>query len=518
MKKTVQLCIFTAFMSQFPLIAQESEAPDIYLPPVVLEVQDTDVSRLSLPDPIIPEETPGLPGVLVESDGKASDFQLLSQIPLIDPLGGEAAVSDKRFFSEGTIGVGSANRLYGNIELTQMSREGPGFTAGFLHDSSDGFYPRDAGDGYFGRDDSIYGTFVYLKDPLNVYVQGDMAEHAWGFQGLGDYIDATGRGGSLHAEATYARDWLSGTLTGDGMYLSQVFGGENGLSGRYSEVTPRLDVKGSWENLALGIFGRTRISEDSIWEVGSSVQFDPQPWLGLTAGVSFLGDDMILPWNAGFEFSYFKGFTLTVSGGRKAESADPRAVTELAPMSPLQKAYPLESFWFVDSELKIIPSDTVTVTVSGETFLDREYHWLEESVSTDGLLYFAAEPYQVDFGGRYSAECRYSTSLNWYLSAGYAFDLLPDGIFGAENSLILSGEYTDAKRGFVVNSSLDVPFGDSSLLPLLNLSLGIPVNRNINIELAGTDLLSVAADEPRTLIGEYQTKGFEISFFTKISL
>lgn len=516
--RPVVYVLWLALLGSAVVSAQETEAPDIYLPPVVLEVEDTGASRVSIPDPVIGEQEPGIPGVLIEAGSDEGDFQLLTQIPLIDPLDSEAVVSDKRFFSEGTIGVGTASRLYGNIELTQMSKQGPGFTAGFLHDASDGFYPHEAGKGFSQRDDSIYGTFVYLDDPLNLFVKGDVVEYAWGFQGLGDYIDVTRRGGSVYLEGSYTRDWFTATLTGDTLFLTQVFGGENSQSFDYNAITPRADFEGAWEYASAGVFALSRISQESLWEFGAYIGLTPFPWLGINGGVSLVGDEMLIPWHGGIEFSYFDGMNMEISGGRKVVSADPLDILSAAPMSPVKKAYPLESFWFIDTRLQLVPSDTVTISFEGETFLEREFNWLEKEIDTDGRLYFAAIPYDLGFGGRYTAAARYSTSLNWFMRAAYAVDIFSQDLPGMGNSLVLEGEYTRMPWGLVVAGSFEVPFGASTQLPVFDVSVEVPVGRGVSIEFRGSDLLSVTAEDPRPFIGNYQTKGFELSFFTNISL
>ena len=162
MNRVSMLCLVAIALLPASLAAQDqpvTPSPELVLPQVTVDIRDLSVENVQA---MLPPAGP--PPVIVKTDLILPPApELAVQAPArtlavggTDPLGG-AATPPRALATQATLGVGSQNRVVGDLNVTATSQNTQA-SLSFSHDSADGISGQAQGSGFDTRDDVIGGS------------------------------------------------------------------------------------------------------------------------------------------------------------------------------------------------------------------------------------------------------------------------------------------------------------------------------------------------------------------------
>ncbi len=183
------------FSSMF-LFSQEAniDSPDIVLPPMFLEIEDSTVENIETFLPSSDKEKVSLPEIEVElpspadSDISEEDLEsivLKTEIGLdaIDDIEDEENKDNGIYSLDAEIGFGSLINPFGNFEVSRFSEKHK-FVLGLHHDSKDGFGFKPLNSGFSEREENLNFSYTYRDKKLVNKLDFEFREVAFGLQGL----------------------------------------------------------------------------------------------------------------------------------------------------------------------------------------------------------------------------------------------------------------------------------------------------------------------------------------------
>ena len=263
MNKLNTLCFMAIALFPASLAAQDQPTPsppELVLPEVTVDVRDLSVENVQAmlppagPPPVVVKTDlilPPTPGLAVQTPARTL------AVGGTDPLGG-AASPPRALATQATLGVGSQDRVVGDLNVTATGQNAQAGLS-FSHDSADGISGQAPGSGFDTRSDSIGGTLSGRLGAFDGGFQGSYAEAENGLQNQSaDYFYRLGR--NLDGTATLRvqpLDWLSvdGSLSGlmDSLTLAGTTPGPAQAS-EYKGAT-HLGANGLWGIFSTGVFG-----------------------------------------------------------------------------------------------------------------------------------------------------------------------------------------------------------------------------------------------------------------------
>jgi len=508
------------------------EAPDIMLPPMILEIEDVSEENIQavLPevwDPLIPEMAVSLPQP--EAISVAPD---LVSVELIgeEAFTGEAQASGaSTFLSEGMIGAGASNHILGDITLYKFGPS-PRFSIHFYHEGMDGYGKHDAGEGFFFSDNAIDGNLSYTSEKLALDFTAGYSETEDGLQEQSTAYSVKHRLFSGTAEAGFdPREHLSLKGAFSFQSLNKLLTGSNPQEDTETVVHPSLEA-----GLTFPTFGMTLSAGYTFRTVGiesSPKEDEDDNWLRSELAFHWAVSSLDIGGRAGiawdFGDAFFAPFSVDISG----------AVRDILSFSLSG------GFGFEEQRYSDILDDNPFIAIDG--LLRPSYGYfgtveLRGNVKKDFSLYGGGDlrfltstlvpDYDSMTNGMYSLANDERTLLAFH--AGVSFSLLrgftlQTGWKGqfldlidseeARHTLDARAEYSGNEGKYGGTLSFSFPFAVEPELPYVGLEGFFRISEGVSILLKGEDLLSPLL-EKRLRFGEYEDEGMSLSCMLKISL
>lgn len=318
----------------------EPENTEIILPPMYLEIEDLSVEDINA---VIPDEDSVYLSAVDMDLPEPGDITIPVEVFAVSGMEVPSARTDgdepaDSFFSESTIGLGTAYNITGDINLYKIGGQ-PDFRLRYYHDGYDGFAGQDAGEGYSFREELIEAEMNYTGENLSSDIILDYNEIETGLQGQADYSSMTHRiaeldtviswmllenlelTGGLDASAA-GMTLNSGTSLGCNVYTLNPeaglwFGGTNLKAGLHLGY----DLEGSFPLASqAGLFAASQLLDVSLGFVGIVSEE-----LKLEAEAGVLLEDyatFLFPFDATVSGTVGGVFDYSLGGGYKAEQLD----------------------------------------------------------------------------------------------------------------------------------------------------------------------------------------------------
>ncbi len=408
------LCLMTAILLPVNLAAQDqtatspSASPELVLPEVTVDIKDLSVENIQamLPPaggtPVIVKTDvilPPAPEVVVVPPARTL------AVEGADPLGG-ASTPSSPLATQATLGIGSQNRVEGDLNLTATGKNSQA-TLSFSHDTADGISGQSQGSGFDTRNDAIAGSLSGRLGAFDGGFQGSYAEKEAGLQNHSSiYFYRLGR--NLDGTATLRVqpfDWLAVDGSLNGLTDSLTLAGTTPGPAQASEYkgAAHLGATGLWGIFSAGISGdysyrlahQITGTDDQIQRLrtGAKVALNlPGTLLVEASAAWFLNSQgaSLFPFSIHVTGAPFSVLTLDGSFGYKVVTYDEGDILSLNPyLIPVNLVD--DSGWFGDAGLQLAVTDAFSFKV-GLSFMSSTNMLTSDSFAADSLYTVAGAP------------------------------------------------------------------------------------------------------------------------------
>ena len=311
---------------QFSLFAQQagSTEPEVELPELILSFEgtyseDLPLLELTTEDVLQPGELEPLE-LLPELDMRSFDSPL--PVPEYQTL--PYASDSAPLFGRGYIGLGSANSLWGEVEIATLGSD-PGFGLFYSHQSLDGFGAAAPGEGFTVRREEARGEADYSLFGGVLSFDGTFIEEERGLQQQSSFASSLYRdmGMELGYEISPDTGWFgSGNVAISGVY--QNLSGTAPEDDTHLSLVPTVTGGYAWQKFRLSLGGeyalRTAAAGDAFQFAGASLTLegDVNPRVGISAAAGAAygsGNSPGVPFSLRGSFGLNDNLTMEASGG-----------------------------------------------------------------------------------------------------------------------------------------------------------------------------------------------------------
>jgi len=502
----------------------QPEEPDLELPTVVLEY--TAIQREDI-ETILPEEDyislPKFSEVLPEAE------IMRIESPSFEIVMPEQTESPERrtasFFSEGVIGGGSDNHLIGDIALYKRG-EVPLYQFRFSHEGIDGYGMNAPGDGFFDRREELSGSVELGKKSHTAQLSAEYIEKETGlqdFSGAGSVIHRSlyGSGGYIYSPDTQ----FSVSLQLQGHSGSQYIDAQEKKSEIFADTVVALNYE--WEKLLLGASADYSFQEapdesslqQSAFHV-RTIYYGSRFDISAEAGVHWdVENEFLFPWNIRLQGAAGERWQYRIEGGFLIRDILYRNLWEDYSLLGTAGGIDITRGWTAAVNLDYNAGTRLRIDSSAE--------WraltgvpvpddLDNRDPVSGLFSFS-------FGSAEELELDTSFSLfltdNIEVKGGWEGLLLHDsGKFEPIHMISAGLLYENRNRNFGAGIDGNYSIDPADSLPVIGAQLHYRLSEGILLVLEGDDLLGPFYQDGRPWWGEYESRGFNITLKTEISL
>lgn len=500
--------------------------PDIVLPPMMLTIEDLDEEHIIAEIPTgedifdISIDMP-LPGT---SDIGIEDIDLDVILPTQE---GSEYTSVSSFYSEGLIGIGNKYHLIGDISLFKTG-DIPQFSISFSHDSIDGFGEHQAGESFFSREDELAGTLDVKWKGLVSETEASYLDSAFGLQGLSDYHSVTHRffGGDSMAYYEGLDHFSFGG--GIGFYgMNRVLESldsqnltafylvpELSFSLQYPWISAGLNFNYEYEFPGSGYDNTAHRFYGDIWVDGDLPKYVS---LGGTFSLDYtLNQELFIPFSLYVSVTVKDFLFMNFSGGYEMNHARYYDLWQQYPVLGLDDDVSDWGAWFADAYLQWRILNNLTLEVGGKyQYQENEIELDLDDMQSTGL--YGAE--KVTYHRlNLNAEIEYDPIEQLSLYLGWTGDVLDSPAYIPDHIIDFTMQAQMASGFFGGSLNTRFLFYPEFVMPVLSGDIFIRISDGIRLYLEAKDILSLAMDEPRILLGDYEDVGFDIVFKASISL
>ncbi len=527
MKRTELILLLITLV---PFVYSQEDQPGsvkLEIPPVIVEIDNEDHQELSINIPEINDIT--LPGFGLDLPDPA-DISV-KELPLetlpLPVFSGAESEKEASFFSEGTLGIGSSNQLEGFLRLFKLGK-GLKYSILFSHFGIDGYGTRDAGKGFFNREEMFQGSVSNQEESFSYSGEGSLTERENGLQ----------EQSSSYSSVVHRFREASLTVNGKGKNwgwdvnasvkeAERVLSGSTPLSESTLLINPGAKV--TYENGPVDLFlsGEYRMEyrkeEDLFFQnllstLGLGYHF---PFLDINAGVS-----AEYVFNSGFKYPFslslsgFAGdfFRFRGSGGLKIIYYDNYSLWDEYPFASEWSGSGDD--WFVTLDIRSDLSAFLSVFASGQWDQIYSYSGFTEDQLPDPVTGL----FSVPVAGTYrslslSGGADLAVSKSGILSVQWKGQFLSDTDPFSPLQLI-EAEYRFTGRNPGLSGAVDTswPVYPMSSIPEIGGNLTYNTGGGVSLVLEMKDVLSLVSGGDRKLFGPYIDSSGEISLKIKISL
>ena len=518
----------------------EPAETEIILPEMYLEIEDLTIEEI---DAVIPDEDQVMLSSIElqlpqpdEIDIPTAAFAVSSSAVPGTGYGADRQ-PESSFFSESTIGVGTAANITGDINLYHIGEQ-PGFRLRYFHDSYDGFGGSEAGMGFSAREELIEAELNYSTDLLS----GDMFitynELETGLQGQAAYTAMTQRIPELNTDITWTpaeKISLAGSIDARapvmqlnavdplGFYswsvdpeVEFIYGTEALQAG--AKINYGIDGQPSGGGITQGLGGgllfsaepaavfRISAEADVFWDNWQKVYF---PFSVELSGVS-----------SSFDYSLSGGFRTFYRDLTGLRDIYPAAGGPESADSPA--AVPLTNGWFGEGALRWNITDSLIFRYSADFSVYNNA--LKPAPSALDGFYSVTAVDTVCLGT--SAKIYWKVSEVLAVNAGWDGQLLAQIDWYKPRHLITSSvELTSRDRNMGVTADAELSIYDPEQtwystvwVPEIGLEGYLRISDGFILSISGKDLAAGALAGGRAVWGEYLDMGTRLQAKIKISL
>ena len=249
----------------------EPSETEIILPEMYLEIEDLSIEEINA---VIPDDDAVLLSSLELPLPEPGQIEIPAEVFAVTDSGAPTSISagtgaqSASFFSEGTIGAGTAANITGDINLYHIGEQ-PDFRLRYFHDSYDGFAGHEAGEGYSAREELIEAELNYDDEKLSADATVSYSELETGLQGQTDYFSMTRRIPTLTSDIEWMlldKLKLTGSIDAGtaGLQLNSVL---VPLGFRTFNIAPEAGIVFGSDKLNIG----AKLNYDVSGELGGSI-------------------------------------------------------------------------------------------------------------------------------------------------------------------------------------------------------------------------------------------------------
>ncbi len=516
------LCIFVTV-----LFSQQStqDEPEVELPELILrfdgsyteELPVLDISTDEVLQPGELEDPEMIPDIGTRNFDPAlpvPDYQTL-------PYGTDSAP----LFGRGYIGLGSANSLWGEVEIATLGTD-PGFGLSYSHKSLDGFGSAAPGEGFTVRREEARGAADYSFLGGAFSFDGTFIEEERGLQQQSTFSSTLYRdmGIKFGYEKAAETGWFwSADASLSGIY--QNLSGTTPLDDTHMELLPSGQAGYAWKSVRLGLAGVYDLRSSSEGDAGQiarallSLEADISPSVGISADVGAGWDSAKgpgVPFSLRGTFGLSRSLTMEASGGYFYRPA-------------------LYSPLFAENPFLSLPEDPLGVERGWEADLSfrlrlgtGKYLTLASGF-VNGSLYCAAADYdpvshllpvELQDVGEFTPRGRLDFSLGEAIYAGIQselrYDYLEADLKAAELGFSLKTDTPTARTGFSFDAGVNLlePYS----MPVLGASAWLEPIDSVRFILQGEDFLAPLEQDGRIDDSGLELPGLILRLAAEISL
>lgn len=542
MKKILLLLLMWSVLIISAMADEEDQAPEepgIVLPSTLLEIQDISVEDISaalpadseLPAPVIKIPLPEEEALSIPE--AAFSLEVPADVEIQVERGNENS-----FYSEGILGGGNMNHILGSITLYKMGTN-PRFSIHFSHESLDGYLLgttfKDAGGGFFHRNDTLEGTFSVQADKLTIDSSAFFRENEEGLQNLSTlYSSVTtsslGTDGNLKLELSDSID-LTGSLKAD--YASMLLSGSTPKPTSELFLKPAVGGTLSMTDLDLTLEGWYNLRYRNMFETGTENTLLQYTGAVLSAEATlpysiFLEGDVGVAWDfnstlhvpftVNVSGSYETIFSYEVTGGYKHEESTFLALWEETSFIQPKQDLNDTAGWFFSGGIDWIMIKGLTLEADfGFSLLSGVVSKTTDTNSTSGLLTYEEKNNFTTIKPALGINWNYQNMLK--INAGWMWNALDRKTYSPEHTFSLAVDFTETQNTWGVGFSSKAKYWNAAFqMPELDLKGFWQITEGVTFLLETKDLLSPLITGGRLDWGRYLTPGFHGTFITQISL
>ncbi len=516
------LCILS--LSLYSQQAAQDE-PEVELPELILRFDGSYTEELPLLD--ISTDEVLQPGKLEDlemiPDISARNFDPVLPVPDYQtlPYGADGAP----LFGRGYIGLGSANSLWGEVEIATLGTD-PGFGLSYAHKSLDGFGAAAPGEGFTVRREEARGEADYSLLGGSFSFDGTFIEEERGLQQQSSFSSTLYRDLGIRLGYDYSAE--TGWFWNADAALSGLYQNLSGISpedNTHMEFRPAAEGGYAWDFLRLGLGGVYNLRSSSEGEAGQfaqallSLETDINPSVGIAAevGAGWNSDAGIgVPFTLRGTFGISRSLTMEASGGYYFHPAE---------YSPL----------FAENSFLRLPDDSLGVEKGWEADLSFRFrigtgkYLTLASGFTNGSLYRPSSIYdpashllmvELQDTAEFTPRGRLDFSLGEAFFAGIQselrYDYLEASIEEAEAEFSLRTDSPTAHTGFSFDAAVDLLTLDS--MPVLGASAWLEPIDSVRFILQGEDFLAPLVKDGRIDDSGLELPGITLRLAAEISL
>ncbi len=525
-----KLLLILLVISVVPFGYSEEEKPDsvtLEIPPVIVEIENEDHKELSINIPDVSDLVlPGF-GLTLPDPADISVQELPFETLPLPVLTATAPEHEGSFFSEGTLGAGNNNQLIGYLRLFKLGK-GLKYSILFSHLGIDGYGTRDAGKGFFNREELFRGSVSNEGETVSYSGEGSLVERENGLQEQSSVYSSV-----VHRfrEASASLKHMGGKWGWD--ISASVKGADRVLSGSTPFTTGTIilnpEARLIYENGPVELFlsgdyrmeyrkTEDRIFQDTSSTLGMDYHF---PFLDINTEVSakYL-------FNSGFAFPFsislsgFAGdlFRFRSTGGLKIISYDNYSLWNTYPFAESREG--TAENWFVSMDLRSDLSASISLSASGEWNLIYNYAGFTADILPDPITGLFTVPVSREYE-------------NLSLSGGADIVIAKNGVLSVlwkgqflsqtdpfEPLQLIEAEYRFGSGYPGISGSVNTwwPVYPMESIPGIGGSLSYNTGKGVSLVAEAKDILSLVSGGDRKLFGPYIDSSGELSLKIKISL
>ena len=530
-KLMIMAILFLIFLPASLIFSQniKPEEPDIFLPSVVLEVEDLSVESIVAP---LPEEEMLPPDVDFPLPN-AGDLEISENVINMEPtpVGNEANVSLRKgkLRTDTTLGIGTLNNFYSYISLYSFATNPEGKLT-YEHETADGFSGQPSSLGYNSRSDQIYAGISYKKRKFDFEGDGSFNEIERGLQRQSSYYSKINRFINFNADITYTlndRINLSARLknTFDSQKLTGGVTPYNGALEYY--VSPMINAEYQLNNGILGVkssFGYRAVDGYNSLSLarfifGGYFDYDifdrnrVKTEIGLYLNSN---NERYIPFNIGVQSNVNDFLSVSAEGGYRLVCNNLYDIFKDYPFIAIPDSLSDTTAWYLKGGAMWIANEKWALTSSLEFSRFMKEPGFNGTLTANGIFQFknySGDMLSYNMGARWIINDILSTRFKITVLLGN----IPLYMNRFDSDITLEGISKNGHFGGDTEFKYLINKLNPDQLPELNMSAFYRVNDYFRFSLEVNDLIQTISDKKRYSFYPYLDRGFFITIKTSIN-
>ena len=505
------------------------EKPDIFLPSVVLEVEDLSVKNIVAP---LPEEeilTPDVNFPLPDEEELKISKTALNIEPMPSTVEPALATKKGKLRTNTTLGVGTLNNFYSYISLYSFATK-PEAKLIYEHETADGFSGKPSSIGYSVRNDDVHAGINYKMNRLNIEGDSGFNEVERGLQEESAYFSKINRFIEFNANVSYNisdKVGLFGKL--ENRFDSQrLTGGVVPYDGKIEYcVSPSVKAEYKLKNGTLGLkgyFGYRGVSGDknlslNRFSVGSYFDFNISDKNSIKGGVDGYwnsANTSYVPFYIGVQSTVNEFLSISGEGGYRLIINDLYKVFKDFPYVDIPATLSDSTEWYLNAGAMWIASEKWVFTSRIEFSRFYNKPGFNSNLTSNGL--FEVDEYN---GKMLSGNLGARWILNDIFSARFRlialFGDVPENMNQLEGMVNLEGISKNGKFGGTSEVEYSMNRINNEQIPQFNLGAFYRINDYFTFSLEANDILQPIFNKKRYSFYPYLDRGFFLTIKTSVN-